>query len=176
VCPNDYCTFGEGGYAFALADSKNTPPDVPGQSTAVLAADGSLCIDGHLMQLPQAPTAADYQNDWGCGLGINLNQSMTGNSTGTFMLTGTGITVNTTAIPPCTSARVWLAASTVDPGFCAPLTPGVEIPWSDFNTACWDGSGTTLSGPPTIQGIRILFVTGFTACDFTNFCLTDLQL
>ena len=76
MCPTNYCTVGMGGYAFSYSDSQNVSPQSTGTSTAVLAADGSLCISGNVMALPANPMPADYTNDWGCGIGVNLNQAM----------------------------------------------------------------------------------------------------
>jgi hypothetical protein len=164
-----------GGYAFGYSDSD--PPAGKGTSTATLAADGSLCISGQVMALPANPTPADYSNDWGCGIGVNLDQAM-GMMTAKnpFTLTGTGVTVNVNGVPSCTIARVVIDQNGATPAYCAPLTPGVEIPWSKFNTACWDGSGTALTGPPSSQALKVQFVTSMTACPFTNFCLTQVSL
>jgi hypothetical protein len=172
---------GMGGYAFGYSDSENMMPQLPGTSTATLAADFSLCISGNVMALPAMPTPADYSNDWGCGIGVNLNQAMAtmmGQMTPKmpYTLTGTGVTVTVSNLPSCTTARVVLDQNGATPAYCAPLTSGVEIPWSAFNTACWDGSGTSLSGPPSSQAIKVQFVTGMTACTFTDFCITDISL
>ena len=92
-----------------------------------------------------------------------------------YTMTGTGVTVNVSGLPACTQARVVLDQSGSNE-VCAALTPGVEIPWSAFNTTCWDNTGTALSGPPSSQSIKIQFVTSPTECQFTNFCLTQISL
>jgi hypothetical protein len=119
----------------------------------------------------------DYADDWGCGIGVNLNQAMGSMTTFPLVLTGTGVTVYTSPIPACTTARVILDQNGAVPGYCAVLTPGVEIPWSSFNTACWDDSGTFLTGPPSSQALRVQFVAStMQACSFSNFCVTGIQL
>jgi hypothetical protein len=174
TCPGGYCsTVGKGGYVFTSSDS-NTPT---GTSYAELATDGTLCMRGSVMALPPNPTDADYANDWGCEMVFNLDQSQgTDTPRNAYTLTGTGVTVNTTAVPSCTTARVVLDQDGAKPTYCALLTPGVEIPWSKFNTKCWNDSGTALSGPPSSQAIRIHFVTGTMACPFTDFCVTAISL
>jgi hypothetical protein len=175
-CPSNYCAFGDGGYVFGYADSQNMAPQKAGTSTATLAADGSLCISGNVMEATGTPP--DFSDYWGCGIGINLNQTMgTMTAKNTYTLTGTGVTVGVNAVPTCTAVRVVLDQNGATPAYCADLTPGVEIPWSKFNTACWDGSGTALSGPPTSQAIKVQFVSNnMAACPFTNFCITDIKL
>ncbi len=174
VCTSNYCTIGMGGYAFGYSDSD--PPSGMGTSKATLASNGSLCISGNVMALPPNPTAADYTNDWGCGIGVNVNQAMGMNTPkGTFKLTGTGVTVSVANLPSCTTARVVLDDMDGTVAYCAPLASGTEIPWASFNTECWNGMGTALSGPPTSQAIKIQFVTGMTECDFSNFCLTEVM-
>jgi hypothetical protein len=177
-CPANYCMVGgsPGGYGFVYADG--LPPKTPtGTSTATLQPD-ELCMDGHVMQLPPQPTAADYANDWGLGIGVYLNQpmGMMGQKM-PYALTGTGITVRTNGVPSCTSARVVIDHGGQD--YCAALTDGIEIPWGTFNTTCWAPSiGIALTGAPTdATALKVQFVTHLNeACDFTKFCLTGISL
>jgi hypothetical protein len=179
VCASNYCMFGMGGYAFGYSDSTNMVPPhaMMGTSMATLATDGSLCMSGNVMALPPTPTMQQYSDFWGCGIGVNLNQMMGMNTPkNTYTLTGTGVTVNVSGLPTCTQARVVLDQMGATPEYCAPLTPGVEIPWASFNTACWNGTGMALTGPPTSQAIKVQFVTSSTPCTFTNFCLTQIKI
>jgi hypothetical protein len=147
-----------------------------GTSTATLGMTG-VCITGNVMQLPPNPTAMDYTNDWGCGVGFNIDQAMGANPpANAVVLPGAGITVSTSAVPACTTARVILDNGGAD--YCATLTPGVMIPWSSFNTACWaPATGTAMTGAPTSAKVRVQFVTSTTAaCPYTNFCITSVQL
>jgi hypothetical protein len=142
-------------------------------SHAVLASD-SLCITGNVMALPPTPTPADLANDWGCGIGVNLNQGDAGTTSMTYVFTGTGITVTTTEVPPCTTARVVVDNAGQD--YCAPLTDGAAIPWTTFNTACWDNSGTALAAPPASVAVKVQFVTSATGpCSYTDFCVTAIS-
>jgi hypothetical protein len=172
---------GDGGYAFAYADSMNPAPQAEGTSTATLASDNTLCISGQVGLVSMLNGMPDYTDDWGCGLGVNLNQAMATTATSPpvmpYTFTGTGITVQTNGIPSCTTARVVVSNGTTD--YCATLTDTTgEIPWSDFNTECYNPSaGTALSGPPTSDAIKVQLVTSGSMtgpCTFTNFCITSL--
>jgi hypothetical protein len=93
----------------------------------------------------------------------------------TATLTGSGVTVTVENLPSCTAARVIVDNNGT--AYCAPLTSGTMIPWSSFNTECWNASmGTALSGAPTAQAVKVQFVTSMTACTFSNFCVTGITL
>jgi hypothetical protein len=169
-----YCTLptGCGGYAYAYSDSMGTPPPAtPGSSSATLGMTG-VCITGTVGSVGNPP---QYSVNWGCGVGFNIDQAMGANPPANAVaLPGSGITVTTSAVPACTTARVILDNGGTD--YCAPLTSGTMIPWSTFNTKCWDGTGTAMSGAPTSAKVRVQFVTAMTACQFSNFCITAVQL
>jgi hypothetical protein len=183
TCTNNYCMIGgsPGGYGFVYADG--LPPKTPtGTSTAMLATDMTLCMSGHVMSLPASPSPADYMNDWGLGIGVNLNQMMGmgdggGGTPMGFALTGTGITVTTSGVPMCTSARVVIDHGGMD--YCATLTDGKEIPWSQFNQTCWmpTAAGALAGAPMDATQLKVQFVTSKAGpCDFTKFCLDDIKL
>jgi hypothetical protein len=172
-CPMNYCSVGMGGYAFSYADG-DPPANTPtGMSHATLTA-GEACISGNVMALPADPTQTDYSNDWGCGMGINLNQAKGTMASDPDPLTGNGVLVATTGVPLCTTARVVLTVGGTD--YCAPLTDGSLIPWSVFNTSCWNGTGVSLSGPPSVTQLKVQFVTSAIACSFSDFCITNILL
>jgi hypothetical protein len=183
LCPAEYCPFGDGGYAFAIADSdaafpfgNGSGPSSWGKSRATLATDGTLCTSGEVMALTPNP-GLPPDAEWGTILGVDLNQAM-GASTpaNPYTPSGTGITFDVNFVPSCTQARVLLDMGAGAPLSCAELTPGVEIPWATFNTSCWNGMGLALSGPPSSRWIGIWFVPGEAACPFTDFCITGLSL
>ncbi|HOU91795.1 MAG TPA: hypothetical protein PLU22_12160, partial [Polyangiaceae bacterium] len=60
--------------------------------------------------------------------------------------------------------------------WCAALTgePGEEIPWSGFNSACWDGSGEDFGGLP-LTSIQLL-VTGDGTDKPFEICLEHLEV
>jgi hypothetical protein len=170
-----YCNLptGCGGYAFAYSDSMGTPPPAtPGSSSATLGMTG-VCITGTVGSVGNPP---QYSVNWGCGVGFNIDQAMGANPpANTVVLPGAGITVSTSAVPACTTARVILDNNGTD--YCATLTPGVMIPWGSFNTTCWaPATGTYMAGAPTSAKVRVQFVTAAAACPYSNFCITGVQL
>jgi hypothetical protein len=171
-CTAQYCNVGAGGYAFAYSDSQNVAPEKPGPSTATLVSGSELCISGTVGQVLNM----DYTDDWGCGIGVNLNQAMgTNTPVNGYTLTGAGVTVTTSAVPACTTARVILEQGGV--AYCAPLNSGTQIPWGTFNAACWNNSGAFLTGAPTSGALKIQFVSTTTgSCPFTDFCITHIAL
>jgi hypothetical protein len=172
-CPTNYCPLGNGGYEFVYADG-DPPSKTPTGASHATLVNGELCMSGYVMALPINPTQTDFQNDWGCGIGVNLDQAMGTSVINPFSLTGSGVIVWTTGVPPCTTARVVLTVGGVD--YCAPLTDGVPIPWASFNTKCWDDTGTPLWGPPSSTDIKVQFVASTTACAFSSFCVTNILL
>ena len=58
--------------------------------------------------------------------------------------------------------------------WCANITAGSgTLPWSSFNTACWDGFGTPFKNTKGLVSAMILVPGGLTATPF-NFCLNAL--
>jgi hypothetical protein len=74
---------------------------------------------------------------------------------------------------PSQGARLGITNSGVS--YCAPITAtSGTVPWSSFNTACWDGSGTSLAGPPQAAvdiEFQVVPNAGTTAFDF---CVTSV--
>ena len=173
-CPMGYCnSVGLGGQA--LAYSGDAQPLSSCASTATLHAD-ALCIDGTVTPLLPMLMVSLYDTCWGCGIGVNLDQAPGATSPAmAYTLQGTGVTVTTSGVPCCTSARVILDEGGVD--YCAALTDGMEIPWATFNTECWyPPSGVALAAPPTSHTVRVELVPSESACPFSNFCITSIHL
>ena len=88
-----------------------------------------------------------------------------------------GITVTVLNNPSTVVLRVQLQGT--DPHsdadrWCAPLTSGKQIAWSDFQTDCWKGGSPLTPGTPIQQGSII--VPG-TLTDFLfDVCLLDIQI
>jgi hypothetical protein len=170
-----------GGFPFTYSDSHNVASQEPGKSTALLASDGTLCMSGYVMRLPPDPTQKQYEDYWGCGIGVGLDRAAKGGDAPDVphTLAGTGITVDTTAIPACTTARIVLDDDGAKPEYCALFrTPGVEIPWRAFNTECWNNppTGKALTGPPATRAIKVQLVTSvLEACPFRDFCITRIS-
>ncbi len=59
--------------------------------------------------------------------------------------------------------------------WCATTTGATDrIPWSSFNTMCWDGSGTTYDGTTPLRAVKVM-IPGEAVGDAPfDFCLNDL--
>ena len=72
--------------------------------------------------------------------------------------------------------QIQAAGGDTDPSkrWCSPITSssGV-IPWSTFNTACWDGSGTNFDGTTPLQSAMVVVPGDLTPVPF-NFCLNSM--
>jgi hypothetical protein len=170
-CPQGYCTLGTAhGYAFAYSDMNDG-----GSSSASLASDGTLCVHGTSVGAVCSDQTC-FSSYWGAGMGVNVNQaSGTSSPVANYPAAGsTGVTYALDSLPPNT--RLVVGDSTTD--YCVTLNAASgSIPWTNFNSACWDGSGTSLSGPPaSFTSVRFQVASddvngGFS--DF-NFCVDRL--
>ncbi len=166
-----YYTAGDwGGYAWTATDSASastiTPSDFDG-----LAAGSSLCVEGVVA------ATSDYSGV--AILGINLNQP-TGDPApepSTWLPTNSGIqySITNTGESPL---RIQIQAPGGDVNenarWCAPVVGSSgSIYWSDFNTACWDGSGSTYDGSG-LEAVMVL-VPGDQVSIPYSFCLNSLS-
>lgn len=172
-CPANYCTIGAAqGYQFAYSDY-----DDGGGSSASLASTGRMCVIGTAAGAA-CDTQSCFSTHWGGGLGINLNQAQTDGAS-PMNFTGAGSTGVTYAIDNYIQGmRIVVGDSKTD--YCVNLSSGSgTIPWHSFNSACWNGSGTSLSGPPaSFTSIRFQ-VAAEAVYDFDisfNFCVTQLSI
>ena len=156
ACPGGLCTVGSySGYIYVYAD---------GSPSKVCAAAESLCASG-------STGAADAKGTiWGAGVGFNLDKSAT---PAAVQLAGTGITYALSAMPT-QGMRVQVTVGTTD--YCAKLSAASgTVAWTDFNTACWDNSGTKLTAAPSTPHVGFQ-VTAATAAGTFDFCVTKVTL
>jgi hypothetical protein len=111
-------------------------------------------------------------------LGWNVAQPADGGAAGTWAVPDSGgITVTVLNNPSTVALRVQLQGT--DPHssadrWCATLTSGKPIAWSDFQTTCWAGGSPLTPGTPIQQGSII--VPG-TLTDFPfDVCLLNIQI
>jgi hypothetical protein len=147
-CPGGYCTINTAhGYVFPYSDSTSG-----GTSSAILASDGTPCVS----VMSVGAVCSDqtcFSTHWGAGIGVNLNQAMASSAmsagpAGNYAASGSsGVTYAINLFAP--NMRLIVGDSTTD--YCVVLTgPSGTVPWSNFNSMCWDpANGTTLSGPPS---------------------------
>ena len=123
-------------------------------------APNSLCVAGTTGAWnPPAGTV------WGVGFGVNLSPFST-----PVQLSGTGVTVALTGLPAGVGMTVGVA------GYCAVITAATQtIPWTSFNTQCWDpAKGVALTGPPNSSNFQFQASSRTTAGSF-DFCVTALS-
>ena len=129
-----------------------------------------ICIQGSV-----APTADNTGNAM---LGVNLNQGSTGElmvQTITPSLDGVVVQVKNNGASPLRLQIQALDGDTNDQArWCVVLSgSGGFIPWSQFNTACWDGSGTAYQRQP-ISGAMLLVPGAVSAAVRYDVCLEKL--
>jgi hypothetical protein len=135
-------------------------------ATGLTAGDftAPICIQGSVAVTP------DYSGN--AMIGVNLNEPMGGELMSfTPTLAGLQVNVTNTAASPL---RVIIQTLDGSANWCAELTgAGGFIPWTTFNTACWDGSGTAYARQPI--SLAIFSVPGgITAAIPYNFCLNSI--
>lgn len=176
VVTDGYLTAGAWmGYGFTATDpgaATITPACAAGCVPAFTASD--FCMHGTVTG------RADYTGF--AMLGWNVNQAATaGAAMATWPVPDSGGVVVTVAnTPPTTALRVQLQGT--DPHsstdrWCAPLTSGQLIPWTDFKTNCWQGGtpqNALAAGTPIQQGA--IMVPGLVADLPFDVCLIDIQL
>jgi hypothetical protein len=90
-------------------------------------------------------------------------------------LAGSGISVKLSSLPTGAQARVQV---TVAPHYyCAVMSAASQtLPWTSFNTACWNNTGTYLTGAPT-AATQILIAVSSEAGVAGSFdlCVTSLS-
>ncbi|HEX7597599.1 MAG TPA: hypothetical protein VF518_05255 [Polyangia bacterium] len=172
-CPANYCTTGAAkAYQFAYSDRTDG-----GESSAMLGTSSRLCVSGTAMGA-SCDTQSCFSTHWGGGLGVNLNQAQTDGATAmNFTAAGSaGVTYSLDNFVQ--GMRIVVGDSKTD--YCVNLVSGSgTIPWRSFNSACWNGTGVSLSGPPAnFTSIRFQVASDAVYdinIDF-NFCVTQLSL
>jgi len=111
-------------------------------------------------------------------LGWNVAQPAGGGTAGTWAVPDSGgITVTVLDSPSTVALRVQLQGT--DPHsdadrWCAPLTSGKPLAWSDFQTDCWKGGSQLTPGTPIQQG-SIMVPGTLTDLPF-DVCLLNIQI
>jgi hypothetical protein len=140
-------------------------------------ATDRLCTSGHI-PVVTADTGG-YDANWGIEIGVDATNATPPGTLGrsftavTFTLSG--------SIAPSSAIIRGVVHRVQDPpstGYCAPVSSGVAIPMSQFNTACWDHSGTGLTSQDvsSIDKVGVQIVSDVTsAYTVANFCLTGIS-
>jgi hypothetical protein len=153
-CPGGLCAMGTyAGYLYVYSDGTST----------ICAGPDNLCASG-------TTGAADTTGKiWGAGVGINLDKA---DPPPDVQLSGTGMTYALSSLPT-QGMRAQVSVGSKD--YCVKLTSASgTVAWTDFNTACWDNSGTKLTGAPKTPHIGFQ-VTAATAAGTFDFCVTKVS-
>jgi hypothetical protein len=153
-CPGALCTEGTyAGYLYVYSDGTST----------ICAGPDSLCASG---TTGVADTAGKI---WGAGVGINLDKA---EPPADVQLSGTGMTYALSSLPT-QGLRAQVTVGGKD--YCVKLASASgTVAWTDFNTACWDNSGTKLTGAPKTAHLGFQ-VTAATAAGTFDFCVTKVS-
>jgi hypothetical protein len=137
--------YGTGNGCTASGCTADTTISYCGDATATnfTKCMGMLSISGTL----EAAVDPDYAGY--VLIGFSLNEAVGGGTKGTVTPKGASLVVTGAAA----GGRVQLQAGSSY--WCAPFTSGTPIPYSTFNTKCWDNSGTAYSTATPIDTIAL---------------------
>ena len=151
------------GHMWLAYSGAGTTLTATGFDTAVVSEP--VCIQGSVAATP------DYNSN--AALGLNLNQPPNGVPMPfTPTLAGLQLDVTNRAGSPL---RVLIQAQDGTGLWCANVNgSGGFIAWTDFNTACWDGSGTAYANQPlAVASVQV--PGGIDAAIPYDFCLNTLS-
>ncbi len=110
-------------------------------------------------------------------IGVNLNQASTGGSPNPYTPTVGSITFNVSN-PGGSTVYVTLMAADSTTRWCYVLTSSnnsVTLPYSSFNTTCWDGKGTAYTGEP-LTSLGLVVPPSATTATVFSMCLDALAI
>ena len=176
-----------GGYAFAFASigakaaagsvtiapcSDTTQPGCAGATVTKFADTTKLCATGSVGVDPGYNSTA--------GFGFNMNQGPTSTTAGSMAQHGTGLQISFTAGTKPAVLRAQISNGTTD--FCYDIsakTSPVQIPWGQFNSACWDAAPAAANALPAtapIAKVQLIIPSDVTAVrTFSALCLTGVS-
>jgi hypothetical protein len=115
----------------------------------------ALCMSGAVPAIPPNPYQIDYDTNWGLMLGVDAQDP-----SGPIGKGYASITVNVTG-SPLSGLRIVVHVQgerDID-SYCAPFESGIPVPFSAFNTQCWDSLATVFlaeTDVPKIDKIAVL--------------------
>ncbi len=158
-------------HGYAWTNAAGTGSTIMPNDFAARAVGAPFCVSG---------TVGASTNFSGLALlGVNLNQAQTGTNPPLMTVTPTSGGLNINVMNKGTSTlRVQIqgptGATDATDRWCAPVVgSGGFIPWTSFNTKCWDASGTTYAKQP-LQQVQVMVPGGTTAAIAYDFCLTSI--
>jgi hypothetical protein len=125
--------------------------------------------------IPALGATPDYNNNWGVQVGVNSTDPA-GAGLGQA-LTSVAITVTGTPTSGL-RAMVHRKGDPVGSGYCSPMTSGTAIPFTSFNTKCYDtppdGTALTAADVTIIDQVGVQVSSGTAAVTVTNLCITGI--
>lgn len=161
--------------------ASNTPitSSSPCMNATTWASSNALCISGAIPVV----IGGDYTDNWGVQIGVNSSDPpATSAGHGTLGMSFSKVTFNLTGTVTPTNTGIRGEIHRVgDPdstSYCATIRSGTTVMLTAFNTACWDGNGTSLtaSDVPNIDKVGVQ-VSSDTSNSYTvsNFCLAQIS-
>jgi hypothetical protein len=178
---------GYGFVAVGKADTLTLPTCGPSKTAITFAtpcasdvnwsSPSALCISGWIPALPTSPTSTDYADNWGILVGVNATDPGGGGLGQSF----TSVTLTLTG-SPTSGLRATVHRKDDSDGitYCAPLTSGMPIPFTNFVTDCFNtvpvGARIAATDVANIDKIVVEVRSGSTAIPVTDLCITRIEL
>lgn len=170
------------GYGWIALGSVDTVTDPTCASPAGAITSSASCLDTLWSsptaycfsgKIPAVINSVDYTTNWGIELGIDatpVSGGVLGQSFASLSVALTG--------SPLTGLRVIVHRKGDASGsdYCATMTSGASVLFTNFNTACWDGSGSRLAAADVanLDKIGIHIPSTSAAITIANLCLLGI--
>jgi hypothetical protein len=133
----------------------------------------AYCMSGTLPALPTPTAQSDYDLNWGIQLGINATPT----NGGTLGQSFSAVAISVTGSPSAgLRAVVHRTGDAEDATYCSPISPGVSVAFTSFNTSCWDNLGTYLPATEVANldqvGVQVPSTTS--SISVQNLCVTGI--
>ncbi|HJX52464.1 MAG TPA: hypothetical protein VJ801_06840 [Polyangia bacterium] len=165
VSAGGYVTSGSWqGYAWTGTESPSIGSAIAPASFSTLPASGRLCAKGTVGPAWEAVGI----------LGVNVNESMNGVAS-VWNPDSSGLTYDVTnSGGSALRIQIQGAAGWPSEAWCAIITgTSGRISWNQFNSACWDGTGSRYNGTP-LQSVMILVPGSLGYSVPFSFCLNSI--
>ena len=163
ACPGGRCTVGPySGSGFTVSD---------GLASTICLSANSLCAAG----TTNALKSSDISANWGAVFGFYLSPDSTAANPVGVQLAGSGISATMSSLPIGAQAGVQVTVGNAA-YYCATMSASSQtFPWASFNTACWNNSGTYLTGAPTAATQIVIKINSEAGVAGSfDFCVTSL--
>jgi hypothetical protein len=176
---------GYGFVALGKADTLTDPTCGPSKTVISFAtpcaADtnwssaSALCMTGSIPAMPASPSPTDYVDNWGVMMGLRATDPVGGGLGQSF----TSVTFGLNGSPTSgLRATVHRKGDTDSTSYCAPMTSGLPIPFTNFVTDCYNtapvGARITAADVANIDQIAVEVVSGSSAIAISNLCITKI--